>query len=101
MFSALRLSGTMSDIMNKQIKNFMSLLVQSKNHLSCYGLIGLSVILVGCASTSDKNSRITFEAMPKLTNKSDLRLGGHSGLYYMGGDIFMTHTDRGPNLELV
>src|SRR5690606_7960497 len=50
---------------------------------------------------SEKVTRSSFEAMPKLTNASELRLGGHSGLYYLGNDQFMTHTDRGPNLELV
>lgn len=91
----------MGAIMNKQIKNFIPLLAQSMTQMSCYGLIGLAVILSGCASSSKKVSRLSFEAMPKLTVDSELRLGGHSGLYYLGDDLFITHTDRGPNLELV
>lgn len=69
--------------------------------MSNYGLVGLAVILGGCASTSEKVTRLTFEAMPKLTSESELKLGGHSGLYALGDGIYVTHTDRGPNQELI
>lgn len=74
--------------------------------LSSQCLIGICLILVGCSSLSPKVAKHSFDAPPKLSEGSLLRLGGHSGLLFLheekNGDlVFMTHTDRGPNHELM
>ncbi len=42
---------------------------------------------------------LSWEALPTVEGADDLRLGGFTGLWYLGGREFYTITDRGPVLS--